>query len=89
MNENYLNWYGDTKAPDAFKQFLTKVSLGKGGVKEGQSVDMRPSDFHGFFYQEEQMMPNQGGTIGRFWLSGQLVSFQPRRQGRFFGATGV
>lgn len=89
LNENYLNWYGDTKAPSAFSKFLTKVTLGKGGVKEGQSADMRPSDFHGFFYQEEQMMPNQGGTIGRFWLSGQLVSFQPRRQGRFYTFTGV
>lgn len=87
-NMNYLDWYGDSKVPPAFTKFLRKVSLGKTSVIEGQSA-MRPSDFHGFFYQEEQMMPNQGGTIGRFWVSGQLVSFQPKRQGKFYGFTGV
>lgn len=88
LNENYLNWYGDTKVPPSFSKFLRKVSLGKSKVKEGQST-MKPSDYHGFFYQEEQMMPHQGGTVGRFWVSGQLVSFQPKRQGRFESFTGV
>ncbi len=89
LNENYVCWYGDDKAPAKYAQYLQKISLGTGGVKEGQSADMRPSDFHGFFYQKDQMMPNQGGMLGRVWLSGQLVSFQPRRQGRFYGFTGV
>lgn len=89
LNENYLNWYGDTQTPPAFKQFLEKVTLGEAGAKEGQSVDMRPSDFHGFFFQKEMMMPTQGALLGRFWLSGQHVSFQPRRQGRFYTFTGV
>lgn len=88
INENYLNWYGDVKVPPSFAQFLKKVSLGKAKVKEGQ-VELKPSDYHGFFYQEEQMMPNAGGMVGRFWISGQLVSFQPRRQGQFYGFTGV
>ena len=87
-NLNYIDWYGDSKVPPGFSKFLRKVSLGKSSVIEGQS-EMRPSDTSGFFYQEEQMMPNQGGTVGRFWISGQLVCFQPRRQGKFTGFTGV
>ncbi len=88
LNENYLNWYGDAKVPPSFNKYLRKITLGSEKVKEGQA-EMKPSDYHGFFYQEEQMMPNQGGTIGRFWVSGQLVSFHPRRQGQFTNFTGV
>ena len=87
-NLNYIDWYGDTKVPPAFQGMLKRVSLGKSDIIEGQAA-MRPSDYSGFFYQEEQMMPNQGGTIGRFWISGQLVSFQPRRQGKWTAFTGV
>lgn len=88
LNLNYLGYYGDQKVPPSFSKFLTPVKLGKSNVKEGQAT-MRPSDYAGFFFQEEQMMPNNGGTIGRFWISGQLTSFQPRRQGRWLGFTGV
>lgn len=88
LNENYLHWYGDDKAPAEFSNYLKPVSLGKKTVKEGQAT-MRPSNYHGFFYQQEQMMPNAGGSIGRFWISGQLVSFQPRRQGQFVNFNGV
>lgn len=86
LNLSYLDYFGDQKVPDKFKKFLTPVSLGKANVKEGQAT-MRPSDYAGFFFQEEQMMPNNGGTIGRFWVSGQLVSFQPKRQARFINYT--
>jgi len=86
-NLNYINWFGDTKVPANFSKFLHRVSLGKSSVIEGQAS--MPSDYSGFFYQEEQMMPNQGGTIGRFWISGQLAGFQSRRQGKFTGFTGV
>lgn len=88
LNENYLHWFGDAKTPPSFSKFMKKVSLGSSKVKEGQS-EMKPSDYHGFFYQEEQMMPNAGGTIGRIWVSGQLVSFAPKRQGQAYGFTGV
>lgn len=89
LNENYLDWYGDSQAPSAYKGVLEKVSLGGSSQKEGQSVDMRPTDLQGFFFQKEAMLPTQAGMIGRFYLSGQHVSFQPKRQGRFYGATGV
>jgi hypothetical protein len=88
LNLNYLNYYGDQKVPQAFSKFLTPVKLGKASVKEGQAT-MRPSDYAGFFFQEEQMMPNAGGTVGRFWVSGQLTSFQPRRQARFINFNAV
>jgi len=88
LNLDYLDWYGDSKVPPSFSKFLKKVSLGGAKVKEGQAM-MKPSDYAGFFYQEEQMMPNAGGTVGRFWISGQLVSFQPRRQGQFYGFNAV
>jgi hypothetical protein len=88
LNLDYLDWYGDNQVPPKFKKFLQTVSLGNAKVKEGQA-GLKPSDFAGFFFQEEQMMPNAGGTIGRFWISGQLVSFQPRRQARFINFTGV
>jgi|GEM_PF-3514396 len=88
LNLNYLNYYGDQKVPASHSKWLSPVTLGKSSVKEGQ-VTLRPSDYAGFFYQEEQMMPSQGGSIGRFWISGQLTSFQPRRQGRWINFTGV
>jgi hypothetical protein len=87
LNENYLQWFGRTVVPAEFRDFLKPVRLGK-SVKEGQASE-RPSDYHGFFYQEKQMMPNQGGIISRFWVVGQMVSFQPRRQGKLTGITGV
>jgi hypothetical protein len=87
LNENYLNWHGRTRVPRSFKEFVKPVSLGK-KVVEGQAAD-RPSSYHGFFYQAKQMMPNQAGIISRFYLFGQLVSFQPRRQGKLTGITSV
>lgn len=87
LNENYLNWHGRTRVPREYKDFLKPVRLGK-AVKEGQAAE-KPSKFHGFFYQEKQMMPNQGGIISRFWVVGQLVSFQPRRHGKLTGITSV
>lgn len=87
LNENYLTWHGRTKVPRSFKKFVSNLKLGK-SVKEGQAA-MKPSDFHGFFYQAEQMMPGQAGIIGRIFLFGQLVSFQPRRHGKLTGITSV
>jgi len=88
LNENYLNWHGRTRVPKSFKEFVSPVSLGKGKVIEGQAAS-RPSRYHGFFYQAKQMMPNQAGIISRFYLFGQMVSFQPRRQGKLTGITSV
>ena len=80
LNLSYLDYYGDQQVPPEFKEWLTPINLGKSSVKEGQS-SLRPSDYSGFFFQKEQMMPNNGGTIGRFWVSAQLTTSQPRREG--------
>lgn len=87
LNENYLSWHGRTRVPKKYRNFLKPVSLGK-AVKEGQART-KPSDYNGFFYQEAQMMPNQAGIISRFYVVGQLVSFQPRRHGKLTGITSV
>lgn len=88
LNENYLKWHGRTRVPKSFKEFVSPVKLGKTKVVEGQASET-PSKYHGFFYQEKQMMPNQAGIISRFYVFGQLVSFQPRRQGKLTGITTV
>lgn len=88
LNENYLNWYGRTKVPKSFKEFISPVSLGKGKVVEGQASE-QPSKYHGFFYQVKQIMPNQAGIISRFYVVGNMFSFQPRRQGKLTGITSV
>lgn len=88
LNENYTHWSGRTRVPKSFKEFVSPVKLGKGKVIEGQAA-MKPSSYHGFFYQEKQMMPNQAGVISRFFVFGQLWSDQPRRNGKLTGITGV
>lgn len=88
INENYLQWHGRTRVPKSFKEFVSPVNLGKGKVIEGQAA-MRPSQYHGFFYQAKQMMPNQAGIISRFYVFGQLTNFQPRRSGKLTGITSV
>jgi len=87
LNENYLDWYGRTRVPAQYKSYLKSVNLGKPSTVEGQMA--KPSDYHGFFYQADQMMPNQAGLIGRLYVIGQLVSFQPRRHGVLTGVTSV
>jgi hypothetical protein len=87
LNENYLNWYGRTKTPAEYKSFMKKVNLGKTKVIENQPN--KPSSSHGFFYQNEMMMPNKAGIIARMYAVGQLLSTQPRRLGKLTGITGV
>jgi len=88
LNENYLKWYGRTQVPRSFKEFVSPVSLGKKGVVEGQISETKTS-YHGFFYQAKQMMQEQAGIISRFYVFGQMASFQPRRQGKLTGITSV
>lgn len=87
LNENYMGWYGRTMVPPKFKSHISKVSLGKPSTIEG--VAAMPSNDHGWFLQEMQMMPDQAGMIGRFWIIGNLCVSQPRRQGRLTGINSV
>lgn len=88
LNENYLKWQGRTKVPASFKEFVSPVSLGKKKVIEGQMSESSMK-YHGFFYQAKQMMNNQAGIISRFYVFGQMTSFQPRRQGKLTGITTI
>lgn len=88
VNENYTKWYGRTRVPSSFKEFVSPVSLGKTSVVEGQ-LSEQPSKYHGFFYQAKQMMQSQAGIISRFYVFGQLASMQPRRNGKLTGITTV
>ncbi len=87
LNTNYLQWFGRTTVPADFKGYLTSVNLGSSSTLEAASA--KPSDFHGWFSQKDQMMPNQAGILGRYYVIGQLVGFQPRRQGKLTGVTTV
>lgn len=91
LNENYYDWIGRSIVPDEYKDFLKKVSLGTKRAYEGtgaEALDM-PSEYNGFFYQQPMMLPNQAGTIARFYVIGQVVGKGFRRLGRLTGVTGV
>ena len=89
LNERYLEWRGRTIVPSKYSGVLEKVSLGAASTMEGVGgYNKAPSDA-GWFFQKMQMMPNQAGMVGRFYVIGQLVGSQPRRQGKLTGITGV
>ena len=87
LNERYLTWRGRTVVPSKYRGQISKVNLGTPSTIEG--VAAAPSNEHGWFSQDLQMMPNQAGMIGRYYVIGQLVSGQFRRHGRLTGITGV
>jgi hypothetical protein len=88
VNERYLFWLGRTIVPEDFKEHVTKVGLGKARTMEGVGAN-RPSDFNGMFFQKDQMLPNQAGIVGRYYVIGQFATNQPRRHGKLTGITSV
>jgi hypothetical protein len=91
LNENYYDWHGRSVVPEEYREFLRKVNLGTNKAYEGtgaEALDM-PSEYNGFFYQKPMMLPNQAGTIARFYVIGQVVGKGFRRLGRLTGVTGV
>lgn len=87
LNENYLTWMGRTIVPSKYKGQLERVSVGVPSTMEGAAA--APSDNHGWFWQKQQMLPNQAGMIGRYHVYGQLCTSQPRRHGKLTGITSV
>lgn len=87
INENYLTWKGRTLVPDKYKGILEKVNLGQAATIEG--VGGAPSNSHGWFFQKPQVMENQAGMIGRYYVIGQVCTSQPRRHGKLTGITSV
>lgn len=91
LNENYLFYAGRTAVPEDWKGFLEKVNLGTMKAYEGtgaEAMDL-PSEYNGWFYQKEMVMPTQAGSIGRVYVIGQLMTDQPRRLGKLTGITSV
>jgi hypothetical protein len=89
LNEDTFGWMGRSIVPDEYKGMLTKVTLGSMRGYESTSAEENPSEFNGFFYQKPQMMPDQAGTIARFYVIGQIATKEPRKNGQLHSITGV
>jgi hypothetical protein len=87
LNENYIGWRGRTIVPSKYRGEVSKVNLGTPSTLEG--VSAAPSKYHGWFSQRLQMMPNQAGMIGRYYVIGQMCASQFRRHGRLDDIAGV
>ena len=83
LNEDRLDWYG-AKDPD-----LQSVDLGDASDLDSVYHRATPSKFHGFNWQPLMRPINQYGEVGHVFLFGQLISWEPRRQGVLTGVTGV
>ena len=81
LNENYISWYG-LKDSD-----LESISLGSGPI-EGV-YDEIPSKNVGFQWTGFMRPINQYGEVAHIYLLGNLVVWNPKRQGRLTGITGV
>ncbi len=91
LNEDSFGWVGRSIVPDKYKGMVEKVNLGTAKAYESvgaDSLDM-PSEYNGWFYQKDMILPNQAGTIGRFYVIGQMVCWEPRRNGRLTDINGV
>lgn len=91
LNEDSFGWYGRALVPSEWKPFVEKVDLGTTKAAEGvgyESLSL-PSEFNGWFYQKAMVLPNQAGTIGRFYVIGQMCAWEPRRNGKLTAITGV
>lgn len=91
LNEDSFGWVGRSVVPDKYKGMVEKVDLGTKSAYEGvgaQILDL-PSEYNGWFYQKDMILPNQAGTIGRFYVIGQFATWEPRRNGRLTGITSV
>ena len=91
LNENYYNWKGREIVPDEYRGFMHKVDLGTAKAYEGTGAEAleMPSEYNGWFYQDPLILPNQAGTIARFYVFGQIVASSFRREGKLTGITGV
>jgi hypothetical protein len=91
LNENFYNWMGRTIVPDEYQGILEKVNLGTLKAYEGTGAEAlsMPSEYNGWFYQKSMILPNQAGTIARFYVFAQNVAKGFRRSGKLTGVTGV
>lgn len=91
LNEDSFGWVGRSIVPDIYKNMVEKVNLGTTKAYEGvgaESLNM-PSEYNGWFYQKDMVLPTQAGSIGRFYVIGQICAWEPRRNGKLTGITSV
>ena len=79
FNESSYDYFGLTIVPDEYAELgIKKVNLGSMEAYESLAAQEAPSEFNGFFYQPPIMMPDQPGTIARFYVMGQMMTWNPR-----------
>lgn len=91
LNENSFGWVGRSVVPSQYKGMVEKVNLGTTKNYEGVGAQIQdlPSEYNGWFYQKDMVLPSQAGSIGRFYVIGQFACWEPRRNGRLTGITSV
>ena len=89
LNEDSFGWLGRTVVPDEYKGKVTKVNLGNMKAYQSTAGEEAPSEFNGWFYQKPMVMPEQAGTIARFYVIGQMATWEPRKNGQLNVITGV
>lgn len=81
INENYTRWYG-LKSPS-----LKSVDMGSSNVEGPYSE--APTENTGFQWSDFMNPINQFSEVAYFFLLGNMVTDQPRRNGRLTGITGT
>lgn len=89
MNEDTYAWHGRTEVPEEYQGMVSPVNLGSMDGYQSVAGEEAPSKFNGFFYQKPQVLPNQAGTIARFYVIGQLNAWEPRRNAQAHSITAL
>lgn len=90
LNEDSFGYFGRTVVPDEFRKLgLEKVNLNTLKAFETVTQPEAPSEFNGWFYQPPLMLPDQAGTIARFYVIGQIATWRPNLNGQLHSITGV
>ncbi len=89
LNERYQEFRGRTEVPSIWREYMSKVDLGANDVYEGVGAQQMPSDYNGWFFRKDTIIPDQAGMLGYFVLMGQFCTDQPRRSGKLTGITSV
>ncbi len=86
LNENTIDWYGWDASNTDLGYKAIKLSSSE---FESLYAESPMSDYHGFNWSGWQKPDNMFGAIAEINLLGNLLSFEPRRNGRLTGVTGV
>jgi len=90
LNESSFAWYGRTVVPTEYATLgLRKADLGDMSTYESVAGEEAPSSFNGWFYQPPMMMPDQAGTIARFYVIGQMMTWNPNMNMQLHSITGI